>query len=281
MLPLAVRDFVRAPRWTTRYALWRLRRPTPPRLVAPIFLVGCPRSGTSITVRLLGTHPDVANWSEAGRLWDPVGYSDPEADHAWGAERATSREARRLHGWCEWYRQSHDKGRFMNKHPRNSVRIDYLDAIFPDALFVHVIRDGRAVVNSMLGQLRRKPRRAEVPMGRFCKPPGWRSLLRDDLVEQTALQWRAIVRDVLERRDRLGKRYLEVRYEDLCASTRGVLRELFGFAGLREVPSHLASLPERLENHNARYQRELDPGQIATIERVAGDLLEELGYRPS
>lgn len=278
LLPLGVRDWFRAPRWTTRYLLWRVTQPRPPRLEAPIFLVGCPRSGTSITVDLLATHPEVANWSEGGRLWDPIHYSDPKADHCWEADRVTARQARRLHGWCEWYRTTHGARRFVNKHPRNSVRIDYLDAIFPDARFIHVIRDGRAVVNSMLTQLRRRPRRAEVPFGRFCKPPNWREWIRDDLVEQTALQWREIVAYVRARRASLGERYLEIRYEDLCSRTRPLVGELFAFAGLSTGAGELDAVPERLENQNHRYRETLAADEIETIERVAGGLLKELAY---
>ena len=131
-LPYGVHDFFRAPRWTTRSLAWRALHPTA-RLAEPIFLVGSPRSGTTLTVNLFGTHPDVANWSEGGRLWDPIHYHDPEADHHWTAEDATPGQIRRLHRWCEWYRQSHGKARFVNKHPRNSVRIDYLRRVFPDA----------------------------------------------------------------------------------------------------------------------------------------------------
>ena len=197
-IPSTVHDLLRAPVWTLRSFAWSATHPGA-RLVAPIFLVGAPRSGTSLAVELFATHPDVANWSEAGRLWDPVHYRDPEADHHWPAERATQAEIARLHRFCEWYRASRGRTRFVNKHPRNSVRIDYLRRVFPDARFVHVVRDGRAVVGSMLAQMRARSRRAEQPMGGFRRPPGWRSLLRDDLVEQTALQWKAIVRHVRQR----------------------------------------------------------------------------------
>jgi hypothetical protein len=276
-LPYGVHDFFRAPRWTTRSLAWRALHPTD-RLVEPIFLVGSPRSGTTLTVNLFGTHPDVANWSEGGRLWDPIHYHDPEAEHHWTAEQATPGQIRRLHRWCEWYRQSHGKARFVNKHPRNSMRIAYLRRAFPDARFIHVIRDGRAVVSSILAQIGRRERRQKRPMGGFAKPPGWRALMRDDLAEQTALQWQAIVRHVREQGRALGPAYTEVRYEALCATPRPIYRELFRFAALRNDDAALAGIPEKLEESES-WRTRLAPEQLATIEKAAGELLRELGYR--
>jgi Sulfotransferase family len=276
LLPYGVHDFFRAPRWTSRSLAWRALHPRA-RLVAPIFLVGSPRSGTTLTVTLFATHPDVANWSEAGRLWDPIHYHDPEAEHHWSAEDATPGRIRRLHRWCEWYRQSHGKARFVNKHPRNSMRIAYLRRAFPDARFIHVIRDGRAVVSSILAQIGRRERRQKRPMGGFAKPPGWRALLRDDLAEQTALQWQAIVRHVREQREELGDAYTEVRYETLCAQPRETYRTLFAFAGLTNDAAALAGIPEQLDVSEGWRER-LTPEQLATIEKAAGDLLRELGY---
>ncbi len=276
-LPYSVHDLFRAPRWSLRSLAWRALHPNA-RLVAPVFLVGSPRSGTSLAVDLFGTHPEVANWSEAGRLWDPVDYRNPEADHHWPAERATPAQIARLHRWCEWYRRKEGKARFVNKHPRNSVRIGYLRRVFPDARFIHVIRDGRAVAASIRTQVRSRPRRAAQPLGGFCRPPGWRTLMRDDPVEENALVWRAIVKHVRAEGARLGNDYCEVRYEALCAEPRRVYAELFHFAGLWSGEAAMAGIPaEPLERSDA-WRETLATEEIATVEKAAGDLLAELGY---
>ncbi|MFX0201770.1 MAG: sulfotransferase [Candidatus Hodarchaeota archaeon] len=260
------------------YHIWKYRLKEDPILDEPIFMIGCPRSGTSISVRLFATHHWVANWSEAGQIWDPTGYYDPDAEHCWGSEMVTKEAAKRLHSKFEWYRQTHNKRRFVNKHPRNSVRIEYIREVFPDALFVHVIRDGRAVVNSILKRIQQEPRRQKIPFGGFCKPPNWRQHLRDDPVEQVALQWREIVRYILGKKEELGTRYCEFKYEDLCLMPRDVISSAFEFAGLPASDEFLSRIPISLENMNYKYEEEFSPAQIDTINTIQKDLLRVLGY---
>lgn len=262
---------------STAFALWRPLWGQQ-RLERPILMIGCPRSGTSIAAVLFARHPDVAGYSEAGEVWDPHSYADPQADHHWTAAGVTPREAARLHDRFEFARRLRGGGRLFNKHPRNSVRLEFLDAVFPDAIFIHVVRDGRAVVHSMLEMLEREPERKAVPMGAFCKPPGWRDLLRDDPVEQAALQWREIVRYVLARGETLGARYHQFHYEDLCADARGVLGQAFAAAGLRADDRVLARLPERLPLQNFKWQTAFTPAQVDTLLRIQGPLLRQLGY---
>jgi hypothetical protein len=264
----------------SRHLAWRLTHPRPPVLREPIFMVGCPRSGTGVSVHLFGTHPWVAHWTEATRTWDPRGFDDPEADHHRTAEDVTERERRRLHAWFEWFRQTHGKPRFANKNPRSSVRIDFIRAVFPDAYYIHVIRDGRAVVSSLLQRMEREPWRKEIPFGDFCKPPDWRRNVRSDPAEQAALQWREIVRHVRDRRFVLGERYVEYKYEDLCEDPRAVLGATFRAVGLPAEDEHMTEIPARLTNMNDRSIDLLTPAQVETIEALERDLLAELGYRP-
>jgi hypothetical protein len=261
-----------------RFQLWR-RSAVEPRLQRPIFILGCPRSGTTAVVNLFATHPHVANWSEAGRVWDPECYDDPAADHCWSAETVDEEDADRLHARFEFYRRKRSKPRFVNKHPRSSVRIEYIDKVFPDALYVHVVRDGRAVANSIVNRIARDPYRQRIPFGDFCKPPDWRHLLRADPVEQAALQWREIVRYVLDRRDDLGDRYHELRYEDMCAAPPAAFAALYRFAGLPAARAHLSGIPERMRNMNAKYETDLSEAQLRTVVDVQADLLQALGYR--
>lgn len=249
---------------------WRLKR--------PIFMVGCPRSGTGLAVRMFALHPDVANLSEAGDLWDPVRYNDPDADHDWKAKDVTEEATKRMHSRFEFWRRLQGAERFVNKHPRNTVRFDYLRTMFPDAVFIHVVRDGRAVVNSIVSRIQREPHRLKLPFWNFCKPPNWREFLRDDPVEQAAFQWREIVRFAMEKGKELGAAYHQFRYEDLCEQPRKITGAAWRFAGLRVDDSIARRIPEKLHSQDFKWKRSLTTEQIRLVNDIQGPLLSELGY---
>jgi len=280
VVPEAWRPGVRRLVYEPGFYFWRYTAGRGARLERPIFLIGSPRSGTGISSDLFGAHPDVANLSDAHMIWDPRRRFDADADHDWTSNDVTAEDAARLHARFEYHRRFHAKQRFLNKNPRSSVRIDYIRAIFPDAVFVHLIRDGRAVVASMLELVRRRPHLKhlwDAPM-RFAHPPNWRTLVREDKAEQSALQWRAIVNTVLSKRAELGSAYHEFKYEELCDDPRGVLAAAWRFAGLRVDAEALEQLPKRLENQNYKWKQQLSLQQVETITRTEAPLLKELGY---
>lgn len=259
------------------FHLWRYTRGRGQRLERPIFIIGCPRSGTTVSEHLFALHPDIADLSEAPEIWDPRHYWNFEADHDWMAGDVRPEDAARLHARFEYHRRWEGKARFINKYPRSSVRIDYIRAVFPDAVFIHVIRDGRAVAASMLAFIGRSPRRQRGLMP-FCHPPEWRTLVRTDKLEQVALQWQAIISTILSKRSELGPAYYEFKYEDLCQEPRRVLGAAFRFAGLRADDQVLARLPERLDSQNYKWKTQLSPEQIKRVTHIQAPALEELGY---
>lgn len=261
------------------YRFWRAAKGPGLTTSAPIQLIGCDRSGTSITSAMFCRHPDVVDFRATRRLWDPYNTWNPEANHYWTAKDLTERDADRIRSRFEFERRSSGAKRVFNQHNNNSVRIAYVRAVFPDVYFIHAIRDGRAVVESIVRLLRRDRHRHLDRLGWLTKPPGWRKLLREDPVEQAALQWRAVVEHILARAETLGDTYAESRYENLCNDCRGEIGRMWRFCGLRCDEETLNLLPEKLLSEDKKWETRLTPEQIKMVNEIQGPLLRRLGYQ--
>ncbi len=270
-----------------RYELWRRTAGRSARAERPVLMYGMPHSGTTISMHLAATHPDLANLSEANPILQPHGYFDyANGDYVRSAADATPAEIERLHRRFAFQAWREGKPRVLNKSPNNTVRLDFLKAVFPDAVFVHIIRDGRAVVHSLIWghaqpgepEDRFKPWREREDPFPGVKPPRWRELLRDNPLEQHALQWRDALAYAFEVEERLRLPVLHVRYETLCQDPRGTLETLFSFAGLPVSPEIMARVPERLENRNEKWRTRLAAEDAALITAIEEPVLRRLGY---
>lgn len=159
-----------------------------------------------------------------------------------------------------------------------------LRAAFPAARFVHVVRDGRAVVDSDLRTSWWEGFGGPMALlGRPLPPEDdavWLSSGRSHAV-LAALVWRSVVKEAARMRDTLPDGvWIDVRYEDLLADRELVFKRLLDFTGLDPSSAFDASVrrtrlyPERRD----AYRRNLSPETIAAIEQVAGDELADWGY---
>jgi hypothetical protein len=255
----------------TLAALWA---PHPDR---PIFIVGAPRSGKSTLEQLLGRHPDVVTWSEAPDIWD-VDHLNRDVSHEWDADRATRRERRRLRGCFYWYAKLAGKRRFVNSHARNTLRIRFILRVFPDCKIVFVQRDPRAVVNAMVNKIASDPGRQRSPMGRYCRPPDFRAMLRDDLVEQTCLQWLGIIEEFeAQLRDLPPGRVLTVRSEELHRSPGAVLNHTLTYCALAAMPG-VNRIPDFIPTNDSAWRADRTAAEIETMHRLLGRKLDAMGY---
>jgi hypothetical protein len=245
------------------------------KLHPPILCVGSPNSGTTILGDAFGAHPDVENRSEARVLWDPR-FHQEFGDTFRDAADARPRDVRRLRGNFAWFQRVTGAKVVLNKHPENSLRIHFLMRIFPEALLIHVVRDGRAAVCSNFTSATRKPERAK-PFGGYIKPRGWRDMLDRPLLEQLAYMWNDSAVYASTEGVRYGEQFLEVRYEDLPAEMPRLAERVWRWAGLDVTPADLARLPE-IENRNHKWKQTFTPEQVATVEEIAREGLERFGY---
>lgn len=279
------------------------------------FIVGVPRSGTTLLRLMLDAHRDLAIPPETWFL-----RRVPEASRRLGARRQLHRlvtgsptwpdmhldpgEYRRalrairpwsladgVRAFYRLYAARQGKPRAGDKTPGYLRHLDRIERLLPEARFIHVIRDGRDVAVSLRG----------LPFA----PAGG--------LETIAREWD----DGITTARRLGARcahYLEVRYEALVERPGIELRRIADFLELPWEPEleryHeqagtrlgeigtarsadgeiIATRAQRLgwagraagppdPSRIGRWRNELTADELATVERSAGQLLDELGYR--
>ena len=270
----------------------------------PIFVVGCPRSGTTLLRLMLDAHPALAIPPEShfiplvarvrSRYRQPSGFV---AEHMaadvmrglrfrdWNlpedAVRAAIRERRpvtlaaAIECFFVAYADAHGKPRWGDKTPGYSIEMPLISELFPAAVFVHLIRDGRNVAQSLM----------EVP-----RPP--RS------VAESAQVWRYRVTQGRADGAALGPdRYLELRYESLVDDPESALKQICALASLEYTPTMLdyhredpaASVPARNWGHHRNlakppttglrdWRDRMSPADQQLFEAVAGRELTDLGY---
>lgn len=143
------------------------------------------------------------------------------------------------------------KERFIAKLT-GPARITFLRSIFPTAIFIHVIRDGKAVVKSLLGVDFWQRGGLESPWWNDGLPEGvldrWRQEEKIPSV-LAALQWRFIIESAREEADKLeAGAYREVSYSDFVDQPEETIRSLLNFAGLersKAVDRYIQSMPKR------------------------------------
>ena len=117
----------------------------------------------------------------------------------------------------EAYANGRGKARWGDKTPLYMQYLPLLERLFPDARFVHLVRDGRDAALSFLA----------VPAGIMTE--GW-GYPRD--AAGFACQWASEVRDARALGERVGERYLELRYEALVVDPATELERVCTFAEL-------------------------------------------------
>jgi hypothetical protein len=145
-------------------------------LQRPIFIVGAPRSGTAVLAEVLRADPDLAYVREPRLVWR---YGNDARSDLLEADDARPEVV--AHIRASFAREVRDQGkrRLLEKTPSNSLRLPFVDRIFPDATFVHIVRDGADTVAAIRRRWLEPPRDLRVPrqrdrLRRHLREASWR-----------------------------------------------------------------------------------------------------------
>lgn len=136
--------------------------------------------------------------------------------------------------------------RFLEKTPKNALRIPFLKTVFPQALFIYLYRDPKENISSLVEGWRSRRFIAYKKLPgwpyrewSFLLPPGWSSLKKSSLVEISAYQWKVANSCILEDLSSLPKSsWHVVHYSKFLQEPKKILHEISQFAGL-EWDSHI------------------------------------------
>lgn len=261
---------------------------------APVFIVGCGRSGTTILGRTLSQHAAITYLSEPRDYW----VAAQAAADAWSvaaalrggrlqldAADASARAVLRIHR-CFGYEQHRHGGQvLLEKLPENAFRLPFLQAAFPDARFIHLWRDGVEVASSIEKKIR---------AGGWYGSSGykWRALCEwagqhtelaglafDTLTpfEKGLLEWRLSV-EAMEHffRHLPAERHMQVDYAGFVARPGQEASRLCHFMGLKDDPMVQAFAQAKVRRLGEPGSRE---GLSETALRIGSRWLDSLqGY---
>jgi hypothetical protein len=288
--------------YALRGAWWNMTRPNMPD---PVFVLGCSRSGTTVTYETLAAAPQFLSFSwEIPQFWNSL-YGP--LNNGWHSESAGAEHARPEHrdAAFRYFYQRLGAGWVLDKTCVNTLRIPYLYQLFPEARFVFIQRDGRDNISSMMDGWRmgREDGRFELSQffGPFPEPvsinggefkewafflaPGWQQYNHANLEEVCAFQWMSANRMALDAKKMIPpSKWIHLRYEDIFDRPVEMFRETFKRLGIpfdQALQDRCADLrPTSIVSGKPKKQKwkEQNPDAIRRILPTIRPLMQEMGY---
>jgi len=252
----------------------------------PVFVLGFPRSGTTLAEQTLSAHPRIAAGDELPivheitelmprMLGSPLGYPEALAE-LWMGDHREDLDNLRDH----YLRKVAQLGIvpagaawFTDKMPLNEMHLGLIALLFPSAPLIHVVRHPLDVVLSVFSNL--------LTHGYCCA-----------YALESAARHYVLVSDLVEQyRREMELRYLRLRYEDMVDDQEGQVRRVLGFIGeefdARCLAFHenrryartasYAQVSERLYDRSRfRYRHYLN--ELAPAVEILAPVIERLGY---
>jgi uncharacterized protein (TIGR03032 family) len=253
----------------------------------PVIILAAPRSGSTLLFETLARSPDF--WTVGGESHELI-ESIPEltpAAHQFHSNTLTAADAQRVEE--QFFsalrarlqdRQGHPLRehitpvRVLEKTPKNSLRMEFLNELFPDALFIYLYRDPRENIASIIeawqsGSFATYPGLPgwDGPPWSLLLIPGWKELRGRSIPEIAAAQWVAAHRAIMDGLEQIpSERWSAVRYTDLLAQTEEQVARLCRCVDVRPPEALPAKLP--LSRHTLtppapdkwrRFEKQIEP----------------------
>lgn len=277
------------------------------RSAAPVFVVGCPRSGTTVLYHMLLSAGGFANYRSETNVFNLL-------LPRFGGFRFTADRKALLDVWLKsilfrvsgldpnWIRDKvisdcHSGGDFLrivmqeivrkqgvarwaDCTPEHLLHMREIKRQLPDALFVHIIRDGRDVALSYEKQ-------------GWAHPFPWD---RNDRLGVAGLYWEWLIREGRRQAKQLGADYCELRFEELIAKPQNTLNQLgsfidhdldyeriqrAGIGSVNEPNTSFSAEPRASFDPIDRWRSKMSAEEIVAFEGLVGATLAELGYQLS
>jgi len=286
-------------------------------VVKPVFIIGVGRSGSSIFHKIFAKHPNVAWLSKYSEKYPAkpqlTRYQMKLMDTPIVNKISKGNYPEECYSFWEYYCKGfrtpfrdllpEDVTHKAKKGIRSALsqimtpkrdrllikitgwpRIGYLHEIFNDAKFIHVVRDGRAVVNSMIN--------VNWWWG-WKGPQSWRW---GELNSSQQEEWEKfnksfialagielkILMEALDKGKKLidQKNFMEIKYETLCSDPIHLFQEVLNFSELEWSDTFEKSLKDfTLNDQNDKWKTDLTENQQKVLEAVLVDYQENYGYR--
>ncbi len=277
-------------------------------LVQPVsFVLGCGRSGTTITGKLLTQHREVHYLREPYHLWRAIepstdmvrlfGDAGVEPRCIFNEQDATEALVERFNG-CMRGEQARGTARkkVIEKTPIHAMRIPLLHACSPESKYAHLVRNGLDVVQSV-DRLSKDSNFGVAGKGTWnrwwgrdnCK---WDALKHDAIqfeyfadevptlttdIQMGALEWIISVMEVSKHKELLGESLIEITYEELTTETEMSFRRLTEHFGIQPYDEWMTNCKETI-NPPRRYDVqsiELPPNMC----KAFNELQEKYGFQ--
>lgn len=270
---------------------------------APIFIIGTGRSGTTALGVVLSMHRDVGYLNEPKSVWHAVhggedligSYSRGEARYRLDAAEAGPEQARAIHRIYGAYLRVTGTKRVVDKYPELLFRFPFVKALFPDAKFLFLARNGWDTIHSITGWSKRLgvEKKGEAHNWWGADDRKWQLLVSqivpehpdlsphqadmmgwENHVDRAALEWILSMREGLALKAGHPDDVLNIPFEALCEAPPSWMERICSFADLRPDPVFTRYAGEKLSPVNRREPAEINP----VLQPAFADTMARLGY---